>query len=208
MVVLVSGCSSHGIVEDMPDCSYQQFTLHENDIRIKKRPDLIQPLFSLEYPACFKYADPNTSQVVVDVGWFLFIHVGTGPDKELPASQLGIHQTFPNSFNQPSTVNELIDSEMSRTDRENKTNFRIDTHTLSGIEAQCVKYDFMYNLNQKTSNYPTYSGTIKFVVFEYKASVWSIWLEWNSKQPEPPEIDQYFEHALATFKFLDQAPAN
>ena len=74
---------------------------------------------------------------------------------------------------------------------------------VSGISADYMESFQTLGKTKPQGNVEVYRMSARVVVFDYADLIWAIQLFWFYHEPEPPEIEEYFNHVIETFKILE-----
>jgi hypothetical protein len=74
---------------------------------------------------------------------------------------------------------------------------------ISGIRGDYFE-DYRHLSNP---GYRRYDVSLKAVKFDYSGLNWIIYIDWYYRDNEPPEVKEYFNDMITTFKLIDQPPS-
>lgn len=178
--------------------TYKTFILKDYDKRLLI---LDHPLYSFEYPSLFKFSDvtrpltdKNFAVIPVDT-----TEVSSHYETNTCVSQLGVYVEKPYRFF-PSAAEKF--SAFIGAANSSGDNITIKKITVSGIPADYIEY-FRKSKISTSDGVKDARKSTRCVIFEYVDLIWTISIDWNSVEPEPPEIRTYFDHVIETFKILN-----
>jgi hypothetical protein len=181
-----------------PALIYRQYELKPDDVRFRPmvQDDFIKPsLFSFEYPEIFGLIDLNQMEDFGLHALFSDIDFTYGQP-----SLTKCHITI--TFQKPGFLKRYTPQDVIyayEDAAENITSLQESTITVFGIESLYMKY---------TRDSPVDSSvpsklSLRITAFEYNSMIVYINLFWHYFENEPPEVEQYFKHAIETFRFLE-----
>jgi hypothetical protein len=175
--------------------------MKEDDVRLQF---LNHPLYTLEYPSLFKLIDLNNipdhpmKYGVSDVD-FTLINYDTG--SLIAALSIRVRAPGLNYFY---NANEKFD-DLLKTKTEVTDNVTVNEELVSGITAH-----YLESLETVEDTIvagvlidPKHQMSLRAVVFDYADLIWIISLAWSYQDSEPPEVEEYFNHVIETFRILD-----
>lgn len=172
------------------DINFKTFEITVDDIRLRWYN---HPLFSFEYPDIFILIDANEDphgEVHHDHSEVAFYY----RKSDFPYRYLGVTIYDPFQWewqNAKDMAESMIDAP------EFKGLLTTKKVTVAGIEADYLEYSRKPRGSEEQMIY-------RLVVFDYSDMIWVIDMGTYSAFPEPPYIQESFNHILATFKILDE----
>jgi hypothetical protein len=201
-LLLASGCFSSNtnhktassIIPESPPIKYLKYELPANDRFFKD--GLYQfSLFSIEYPDTFVFADTDGGDTYSAVYFMLNFMRRQIDMQECWLSVL----VLPRGFAEREDAEAVYDSWLTQANRRTP-DVKSGVKTVAGIDSKYMSYSYFRIDNSfYAPGYESFRG----VVFDHQNLVWTIVLNWFYNDTEIPEVDQYFEHAIQTFKFIN-----
>jgi hypothetical protein len=182
-----AGCSSVSETTT-PAISYKTYEMKEDDIRLKA---LQHPLFSFEYPECFNLVDLNLDPVP-SINRDISVVYFTGEQVGFHKQYLSIFIVTPEYLKLLNT-NDMLEYYLSLYTPVAEDITRKEVF-VSGISADYLKAVGTYLGQQKS---------LRVAIFDHAGLYWAIQLIWYYPNPEPPEVQGYFDHVIETFKILE-----
>jgi hypothetical protein len=194
------GCSNNTntiSATNIPDTKYISYKMETDDVRLKY---LNHPLYSFEYPDYFHllevYQVPQLTASSKHSDVLFTIH-----NTDLPETMLWVRVQEP-WIAYYTDANELLNYWVSEDGVVTKD---ITTKEIgvSGIKAYYYKSFQVSPDKYKLENtvFP-YNISHRFVFFDYSGYIWEINMFWFYQYSEPPEVEEYFNHIVETFKIL------
>jgi hypothetical protein len=197
ITTLISGCTKTQTTSNTITPHYRFYKMENGDIRLNY---LDHPLFSFEYSEYFGLLDiyqvpqDTTSSKHSDV--LFTIH-----QINLPEIILWVRVQEPWSDHYVN-AGELLDYWVSE-DGRFTDDIEINHIRVSGIRANNFKSFQVVKegLAKETIAYP-YNLSHRIVTFDNSGLIWEIKMFWFYQGNEPPEVQEYFDHVIETFKIL------
>jgi len=176
-----------------PYTTFNTYEMKADDIRLTR---VNQPLISFEYPEVFILVDQNISPpdvLILGQSEIDFTHFqGNWPYEYISVI---INELSPLKYDEEKTFYLKYWTNRLSTLGDNVT---IKKVLVSGIEA-----DYMES-SKKSVSYGK-QNIYRVTIFDYAGLMWQIYMTTVSSYPEPPEVQEAFEHIINTFKFLDES---
>jgi hypothetical protein len=177
------------------DLKYQLFEIKADDRRLIGTN---HPLYSFEYPKAFSLIDVNklldypmnNNASIVD---FILDQENTNlPEQWL---RIRVEPPVPKAYTNASEASQYWVNIESKT----SDNITTSTKTATGLQAIYLK-----SFYEDQGSYRLHMTSFRMVTFDYAGFIWEIFLTWNYPyhEIEPPEIEEYFNHIIGTFKIL------
>jgi hypothetical protein len=193
LLVFSFGCSK---TSESSTVTYKTFVLKANDIRLR---NLQHPLYSFEYPSIFEFNDVtppfqkgfNGPMIPSDTS-----EISSFAETDLYHASLGVQVSKRHRFF--ASAAEKFDDNISYAYLYGD-NITAKKVTISGIIADYIEFSRTEKLNTSDGLVNT-RESFRRVFFEYADLIWTIGMNWSSIDPEPLEIQVYFDHLIETFK--------
>jgi hypothetical protein len=195
------GCSNFNA--NLPTTTYKTYQIEPDDIRLQQ---MTFPLFSFEYPDIFRLIDLNL--IVQESGANTYRYgvskvEFTIPRLDLPEPilSIGVQKVgIQDIYNANDSLSYWTSYEISLSETVNITTNKTSIQGIPAIETEIFKTLGEFSISGH-SVYPPRKSIFRGVFFEYNNMVWAIILNWDYLNSEPPEVRQYFDHVIETFKF-------
>ncbi|MGD9143471.1 MAG: hypothetical protein PVG61_06470 [Dehalococcoidia bacterium] len=162
--------------------------MKEDDIRLEY---FKHSRFSFEYPEFFNLVDLNLDPgpfIDADISAVYFTS-GQGMPYEPSLSIFIVTPEYLEMLN----TNDMLDYYLYLYTPEAEEIIR-KVMLVAGISADYLKAVETY-MGEKMS--------LRVAIFEHAGLTWEIQMFWYYPEPEPPEVEEYFNHVLETFRILD-----
>jgi hypothetical protein len=213
IVLLVNGCTSstenetpvitpnpmpsdNTITTETTTSIYKTYEMKADDVRLEY---LEHPLFSIEYPDFFNLVDLNNIPgypMSYDVSTVIFTYLHDDPDLLDSHLVIGVESPSVTGFNNAS---EKLEDLFSPKTPENGS-LSIKEVSVFGIPAYYLE---SFKTDVVSPSPRKYNMSYRLIGFENVGLVWTISMSWNYFDSEPPEIEEYFNHVIDTFRILD-----
>jgi hypothetical protein len=192
------------IISWCPSCSeatttsigYKNYEMKSDDIRLTL---FNHPLFSFEYPEDFQLVKINLPYEGISANYSYVKFRGSS--RGSPVLRIAVQKP---GFDGYSNASEKFEDQVTKA-TINTDNITIKKSLVYGITADYLEY-FQITKEQEQIGETLYLErymSYRAVVFNYSDLIWEISMYLYYYIYEPPEVREYFDHVIETFKFLE-----
>jgi hypothetical protein len=169
--------------------TYKVFEMKADDIHQQL---LKHPLYSVEIPALFPIGDEDLG----DVRTYGVANV------DFNIGQNNLYEQWLRIRVEPHTwyenANEKFNTWLKK-ENVNSDNLTTKQVKISGVPANYLEVTY----KEEDPFYPTHLVTLRVISFDYENFIWEIALYWNYFDSEPIQVQEFFDHIISSFKFLE-----